>query len=49
MAADHLVRIFHREVLAAEHVQRRKPDTATRSSRFGCGKAAAARGAPPTG
>jgi transposase InsO family protein len=28
VAADHLVRIFHREVLVAEHVQRRKPDTA---------------------
>ena len=27
VAADHLVRIFHREVLVAEHVQRRKPDT----------------------
>jgi hypothetical protein len=26
VAADHLVRIFHREVLVAEHVQRRKPD-----------------------
>jgi hypothetical protein len=27
VAADHLVRIFHREVLVAEHVQRLKPDT----------------------
>jgi transposase InsO family protein len=27
VAADHLVRIFHREVLVAEHVQRRKPET----------------------
>jgi transposase InsO family protein len=27
VAADHLVRIFHRDVLVAEHVQRRKPDT----------------------
>jgi transposase InsO family protein len=27
VAADHLVRIFHREVLVAEHVQRRKPDS----------------------
>jgi transposase InsO family protein len=27
VAADHLVRIFHRGVLVAEHVQRRKPDT----------------------
>ena len=27
VAADHLVRIFHCEVLVAEHVQRRKPDT----------------------
>jgi transposase InsO family protein len=27
VAAEHLVRIFHREVLVAEHVQRRKPDT----------------------
>jgi transposase InsO family protein len=26
VAADHLVRIFHRDVLVAEHVQRRKPD-----------------------
>jgi transposase InsO family protein len=26
VAADHLVRIFHRQVLVAEHVQRRKPD-----------------------
>jgi transposase InsO family protein len=28
VAAEHLVRIFHRDVLVAEHVQRRKPDTA---------------------
>ncbi len=27
VAADHLVRIFHRDVLVAEHVRRRKPDT----------------------
>jgi hypothetical protein len=27
VAADHLVRIFHRDVLVTEHVQRRKPDT----------------------
>jgi hypothetical protein len=27
VAAEHLVRIFHREVLVAEHVQPRKPDT----------------------
>jgi len=27
VAAEHLVRIFHREVLVAEHVQRRKPDS----------------------
>src|SRR4029453_2078633 len=27
VAAEHLVRIFHRDVLVAEHVQRRKPDT----------------------
>jgi hypothetical protein len=27
VAADHLVRIFHGDVLVAEHVQRRKPDT----------------------
>jgi transposase InsO family protein len=26
VAADHLVRIFHRDVLVAEHVQRRKPE-----------------------
>ena len=30
VAADHLVRIFHREVLVAEDVQRRKPDTGQR-------------------
>jgi transposase InsO family protein len=28
VAAEHLVRIFHRDVLVAEHVQRCKPDTA---------------------
>ena len=28
VAAEHLVRIFHRDVLVAEHVQRRNPDTA---------------------
>jgi hypothetical protein len=27
VAAEHLVRIFHRDVLVAEHVQRRRPDT----------------------
>ena len=27
VVADHLVRVFHRDVLVAEHVQRRKPDT----------------------
>jgi transposase InsO family protein len=27
VAAEHLVRIFHRDVLVAEHVQRRQPDT----------------------
>jgi transposase InsO family protein len=27
VAAEHLVRIFHRDVLVAEHVQRRKPNT----------------------
>ena len=27
VAAEHLVRIFHRDVLVAEHVQHRKPDT----------------------
>jgi Integrase core domain/Mu transposase, C-terminal domain len=30
VAADHLVRIFHREVLVAEHVQRCKPDAERR-------------------
>lgn len=30
VVADHLVRIFHRQVLVAEHVQRRKPDTEPR-------------------
>ena len=49
VAAEHLVRIFHRDVLVAEHVQRRKPDTGDRSRRSGCGRAAAGPGAPPTG
>jgi transposase InsO family protein len=31
VAAEHLVRIFHRDVVVAEHVQRRKPDTADQS------------------
>jgi hypothetical protein len=35
VAADHLVRIFHREVLVAEHVQRRKPDTEPKQLREG--------------
>ena len=35
VAADHLVRIFHRDVLVAEHVQRLKPDSGDRSSRSG--------------
>ena len=30
VAADHLVRIFHRDVLVAEHVQRCKPETEPR-------------------
>ena len=30
VVADHLVRIFHRDVLVAEHVQRRKPDAEPR-------------------
>ena len=30
VAADHLVRIFHREVPVAEHVQRRKPASSDR-------------------
>jgi Integrase core domain len=30
VVADHLVRVFHRDVLVAEHVQRRKPDTEPR-------------------
>jgi hypothetical protein len=30
VAADHLVRIFHRDVLVAEHVQRRQPNTEPR-------------------
>jgi transposase InsO family protein len=35
VAAEHLVRIFHREVLVAEHVQRRKPDTEPKEPRQG--------------
>jgi hypothetical protein len=31
VVADHLVRIFHRDVLVAEHVQRHKPDPRPRS------------------
>ena len=42
VVADHLVRIFHREVLVAEHVQRRKPDTGQRQE-VRLGRAAAAR------
>jgi Integrase core domain len=34
VAADHLVRIFHREVLVAEHVQRRKPDSGDQQARL---------------
>jgi transposase InsO family protein len=34
VAAEHLVRIFHREVLVAEHVQRRKPDTGDQQARL---------------
>jgi transposase InsO family protein len=34
VAAEHLVRIFHREVLVAEHVQRRKPDTSDPQQRL---------------
>ena len=34
VAAEHLVRIFHREVLVAEHVQRRKPDTGQQQVRL---------------
>ena len=32
--ADHLVRIFHREVLVAEHVQRRKPASSDQQARL---------------
>ena len=32
VVAEHLVRIFHRDVLVAEHVQRRKPDTGDKPS-----------------
>jgi transposase InsO family protein len=35
VVADHLVRIFHRDVLVAEHVQRRKPDTEPAEPRQG--------------
>ena len=50
VAADHLVRIFHRDVLVAEHVQRRKPDTGEPQQQVSLGgRAAAGRGAPPTG
>ena len=48
VAAEHLVRIFHRDVLVAEHVQRRKPDTGQQQE-SGCGRAAAGRGGRPTG
>ena len=48
VAAEHLVRIFHRDVLVAEHVQRRKPDTGQQQE-IRCGRAAAGRGGPPTG
>lgn len=34
VAADHLVRIFHREVLVAEHLQRRKPDSGDQQARL---------------
>ena len=35
VVAEHLVRIFHRNVLVAEHVQRRKPDTEPKQLREG--------------
>jgi transposase InsO family protein len=35
VVAEHLVRIFHRDVLVAEHVQRRKPDTEPKEPRQG--------------
>jgi transposase InsO family protein len=35
VVADHLVRVFHRDVLVAEHVQRRKPDAEPREPRQG--------------
>ena len=35
VVAEHLVRIFHRNVLVAEHVQRRKPDTKPKQLREG--------------
>jgi hypothetical protein len=47
VAADHLVRIFHRDVLIAEHVQRRKNPTPPTSRGSSCGKAAA-RPRPPS-
>ena len=48
VAAEHLVRIFHRDVLVAEHVQRRKPDTGQQQE-IRLRRAAAGRGGPPTG
>jgi transposase InsO family protein len=35
VAADHVLRIFHRDVLVAEHVQRRRPDAEPRLLREG--------------
>ena len=35
VVAEHLVRIFHRDALVAEHVQRRKPDTEPKEPRQG--------------
>jgi transposase InsO family protein len=35
VVADHLVRVFHRDVLVAEHVQRRKPDAEPKEPRQG--------------
>src|SRR5215472_5463763 len=35
VVADHLVQIYHHDVLVASHVQRRKPDTATAAPRQG--------------
>ncbi len=48
VVAEHLVRIFHREVLVAEHVQRRKPDTAA-TARQPRGRAAGRPGRPTVG